>query len=93
MKQYIRANSKSNDLDLFYSELHKAESEINRMYPNLHVHIGDRTSADNKLIAGVSWTSWGIAPTDVTREIAEALLVASDMCDDINNSFDIDYNF
>ena len=88
MGRYIRANDSYEDYKLFKAELDNIRREwrANPLYKNTGVSICDYEEGEF-LRAGVNWGAWGTQSPEDTKEFAEALLTAAELCEELNNKF------
>lgn len=88
MGRYIRANDSYEDYKLFQAELDNIRREwyANPLQKNTKVNIFDYEDG-GFIRAGVNWGAWGTQPPEDTKEFAEALLTAAELCEELNNKF------
>lgn len=89
---YIKASEAYDELDRFEIEFENIQREWynTEFYRNTHINLF--TYAEGKYPnsirrAGVNWGAWGTQPPADTKEFAEALLAAAELCETLNNKF------
>jgi len=87
MKQYVKADNDYDEYNRFREDLRSTRREFYSAHPGANIDIYEYITDDNLIKAGINWPCKGTQLPDVTKEFAEALLDAAELCDMLNAKY------